>query len=426
MVGSALLLFQFGTVPLPAQTNAPRELTSRYLFIVDTSAAMSRTAPGAQTAIGNLLRSGLSGQLRSGDTVGVWTFAEQLNAGRFPLPHWSPERTEAVASNVVAFLRSQRHPKKSRCEIVAPARERIIRDSCKLTALLVTDGDEKISGTPYDHEIQAALGQHFKAQQRARQPFVIVLRTSRGQFINATVNLAPWTVEFPAFPPEPKVVEAPKPKPPQKKPAPRPAARPNAAGTTNPARSQLMGINATGKVESASTSSTPVSTPSNPSETTPAPAQIPSPALNDAATRPITPATTVLNSAASPPEPAAALASIEIAKPPLTLGVQTKPPPPAVSTQAVEPTPLSAPIPPVEPAPVPQSTTALSRPAKNLPTNDRAIANPPEPGALAVQPPEPGRHRARAGAAGRRILFRPATPRSQCFPCQSHHPLIGC
>src|ERR1041384_6467004 len=113
-VVAMLFVFPFLTRPLSAQTNAPRASTSRYLFIVDTSAAMRRCAPAAQKAIGSLVHSGLGRQLRVGDTVGVWTFDEELHAGRFPLQQWSPERNAAVASNVLAFLQAQRFQKQSR------------------------------------------------------------------------------------------------------------------------------------------------------------------------------------------------------------------------------------------------------------------------------------------------------------------------
>src|SRR5437667_6721705 len=62
---------------------APRTNASagRYLFIVDTSFSMHRRAANTRKVAGDLLLSGLNGQLRPGDTIGVWTFNEKLNAG---------------------------------------------------------------------------------------------------------------------------------------------------------------------------------------------------------------------------------------------------------------------------------------------------------------------------------------------------------
>src|SRR5262245_16773583 len=71
-----LLVLSSRPACLSAQTNAMRDLSSRYLFIVDKSAAMKRCASATQKAVENLLRSALNGQLQPGDSLGVWTFEE--------------------------------------------------------------------------------------------------------------------------------------------------------------------------------------------------------------------------------------------------------------------------------------------------------------------------------------------------------------
>ena len=373
LASAALLAILVLALPLPAQTNAPRDLTSRYLFIVDTSAAMTRCAPAVQKTIGNLLRSSMSAQLHPGDTVGVWTFDEELHAGRFPLQRWSPALAELVASNLVAFLQTQKLQGKSRFDVIAPELERIVQESSKLTVLLVTDGDGKISGTPFDSEIQSSIAQHFKMQQKAHMPFVIVLRASRGQFIHATVNLAPWPVEFPAFPPELEVVETPKPKPPAPKPAEvKPVPRaivpslivigekaispPPSTAPTSAAPTALV------KVETSGPPITLAPTPLNPAETkTPAP--ILAPTRNEPATQPATPSTKT-------PLPAAPPTALPETRPPAE---PTTPPPAGVGETKPAPAPVNTP--PAEPAPSP--------PAPSL------IEPAPAPETLAVQP-EPG------------------------------------
>ena len=194
---------------LCAQTNPP-PAPGRYLFIVDTSAAMKRYAPAAYKAVENLLLSSMSAQLKRGDTVGVWTFNEQLFAGRLPLQVWSPETAALVNTNVLSFLKTQAFSGASRFETVVPTLSRVVENSDRLTVLLVSDGNEEISGTPFDWQIQTALGNSFKAQQKARMPFITVLRAQHGEFVNAFVNRAPWPVEFPQFPPESKTAVAPK------------------------------------------------------------------------------------------------------------------------------------------------------------------------------------------------------------------------
>ncbi len=190
-------------------TNPP----GRYLFIVGTSMAMRPRAAAVQKALDNLLQSSLHGQLQGGETVGLWTYDENLHAGQFPLQHWTPELSTHVASNVLAYLRAQRYTGASHFERVWPTLTQVVRQSERLTILLVTDGSERITGTPFDREINGYLRQESQKQLKAREPFITVLRTQRGAFVGCSLNSAPWPVEFPGFPPLPLKVEAPKPNP---------------------------------------------------------------------------------------------------------------------------------------------------------------------------------------------------------------------
>lgn len=196
-----------------AQTNAPATSADRFLLILDTSAAMRRRATGVRQAVESLLNTSMGAELERGDTLGIWTFSDELQAGRFPLQTWTPDTSEQVASNILNFVRAQTNAGASRYEMVHPVLQRVIQESPRLTVLLFSDGDEPISGTPFDWQIERALASKYRQQQRARMPFITVLRSVRGQVVSATVNMAPWPVEFPKFPPEPKLVEQPKPKP---------------------------------------------------------------------------------------------------------------------------------------------------------------------------------------------------------------------
>src|SRR5882724_1036018 len=89
LVCAAVLL----ATALHAQTNSPAPAaphSSRYLLIVETSRSMQRRTQGTLDAVRTLLASGMGGQMRRGDTLGVWTFNDQLYAGSFPLQTVSP------------------------------------------------------------------------------------------------------------------------------------------------------------------------------------------------------------------------------------------------------------------------------------------------------------------------------------------------
>src|SRR5205823_8758446 len=143
-------------------------VSSRYLFIVETSRTMQPRAAGAQRAVRDLLVSGMRGQLRRGDTLGVWTFNEALYTGKFPLQKWSPEAKDEIASNIANFLGSQKYEKKADLKQVVPAFDKLVQGSDYITIILVTDGDEKVTGTPYNGQINEFF-QLWREQQRKEQ-----------------------------------------------------------------------------------------------------------------------------------------------------------------------------------------------------------------------------------------------------------------
>lgn len=194
---------------LPAQVPGPAATSSgRYLLIVETSSSMRRRAQAVQETVRTLLRSDMNGQLRSGDTLGVWTFNEELYAGRLSLQLWTPGRREVVAQNIIEFLKQQSCEKQARLENVVPELAHVIKSSGALTVLLISAGEKEIRGTPFDRQINAAYLRWRHEMRRTQQPFITVLRARNGQLTGHTVNMAPWPVEFPAFPPEPKAIAA--------------------------------------------------------------------------------------------------------------------------------------------------------------------------------------------------------------------------
>lgn len=235
-LGATLLLVGL-TYSLGAQTPAPRTnapvkpVAERFLLIVDTSAAMRKRAANVERVVGNLFAGGVGEQLHRGDTIGVWTYTDDLHAGQFPLQRWTPQTRAVIAKGIVDFLKSRKYEKTSRLTPVMAQVKSVVADSDKLTVLLISDGEEAPTGTPYDAPIAEAYRLNVADQRKQQMPFLTVLRAAKGKFIGFSVNTPPWPVEFPGFPAEPKpvalvaVVPEAKPKPPpvvEPKPKPEP------------------------------------------------------------------------------------------------------------------------------------------------------------------------------------------------------------
>jgi hypothetical protein len=206
----AVLLAGFFLVPaLRAQPAAPNG-DNRFLLIFDTSSDMKRRLPAVQKALNDMLATNLSGQLHPGDTIGVWTFGQDLHAGQFPLQHWEPDNAVMIASNITAFAGKQRYTKTTRFDALLPLLNQVVGGSERLTVLIFCDGKGEIHGTPYDVKINQIFQQCQGERQKARLPIVIGLRSQRGQYTKScTVSFPPQPVSLPVFPPLPEAVPAP-------------------------------------------------------------------------------------------------------------------------------------------------------------------------------------------------------------------------
>lgn len=215
LLAGLLVLGGVTQCPLRAQTNASKaaHAPDRYLLVVETSKSMQRRADAVLGSVGDLLGSGLNGQFRDGGTLGVWTFNRGLSAGIFPLQTWSASAQKDITQRTITFLKGQKYGQRANFDEVAPALSRIIEASEAIIVILISSGDVKIRGTPFDDRINAAYLPFREQQQKTRMPFVTVLRARQGQFVDYIVNMPPWPLQVPRWPEETKSVEAPRGKP---------------------------------------------------------------------------------------------------------------------------------------------------------------------------------------------------------------------
>src|SRR5213594_3829612 len=166
-----------------AQTNSakPTLHSNRYLLVVETSRAMQRRSDGVLKAVQDLLASGMHGQLRRGDTLGLWTYNEELYAGQFPLQQWTPETHRNVAIKVLSFLKGQSYEKRANLDKAVAAMEGVIKNSEFITVILISTGEQPIQGTPLDEQINDFHKLWNAEQQKARMPFITVLRATNGK-----------------------------------------------------------------------------------------------------------------------------------------------------------------------------------------------------------------------------------------------------
>jgi len=215
-----------GVGPVPAsraQTSDP-PVANRVLLVFDTSSAMKRRQPAEDKAINRLFEITLNGALHRGDTVGVWTFNRDLHIGQFPLQEWSSDKASVLPAEIAGFLKQQHYTKETSFNDLLPTLdEDVVRTSPRLTTFIFCDGNGTVKDIPGTAVINASFKQHYHDMEKARVPFVIVLRSQFGRdgvgrYVGCTVNSADSIVipQFPPMfrPPPPTPVEAPAPPPP--------------------------------------------------------------------------------------------------------------------------------------------------------------------------------------------------------------------
>jgi hypothetical protein len=187
---------------------------SRYLLVVDISKSMLPRAPGSLAAIGELLATGLDGRIRDGDDLAVWTFSEELYAGRFPIQRWTAAEQGNISAHVLGHLRDQTIGKVANIEKLMTAVDYVVKDSDNITVVIITDGEQKFHGTPFDNQINDFLTRQEKKQKKAKMPFVIAVRAASGVMKDFAVSVPPQPIRIPAAPvPAPLPAPAPQPIP---------------------------------------------------------------------------------------------------------------------------------------------------------------------------------------------------------------------
>jgi hypothetical protein len=195
------LLLLAGMILLPglrAQTPPPPP-EKRVLLIFDTSASMKKRLPAEARAIKRLFGLSLAEQLEPGDSIGVWTFNQDVHMGNYPLQHWQVQDITAITANILDFVQTQHYSKTTSFDKLVPLINRVVGNSPRLLVVIFCDGEGQMSGTPFDSSVNAIFQQHAADMRKAREPIVIAFRVQSGQYTGSTINSAE-NINLPSFP----------------------------------------------------------------------------------------------------------------------------------------------------------------------------------------------------------------------------------
>ena len=171
-----------GIFLVPSARAQPQEkaVSGRFLFVFDTSWAMRNRVDAVQKALKAMFATSFSGQMHSGDSIGVWTFDQELQTRVYPLETWEPDSAVMIATNLVNFVGTRHYSGTARFESLQPWLNLVVTNSERLTVLIFCDGSVKAAGTTFDAGINEVFQEKQNEQYKAHQPFIIVLRSQLG------------------------------------------------------------------------------------------------------------------------------------------------------------------------------------------------------------------------------------------------------
>jgi hypothetical protein len=198
-------------IPSRAQNSAvqQRRMENRFLIVIDTSSAMKSRSDGVEEAVTGLLASNMKGELRKGDTIGLWTYNDRLSTD-FPMQVWSEKKQQAILNDVREHIHSLVYEKRAHLEKAWPTIHQIVTGSERLTIILIFDGSDSITGTTFDKDLRKLHKQYAREFRSAHIPFVTVLAAHNGAIFDFTIN-HPNLVMLPhmadPLPPPPEIIE---------------------------------------------------------------------------------------------------------------------------------------------------------------------------------------------------------------------------
>ena len=169
---------------------------------------MKRCSNTVTQVINELFQSEMSGEFRPGDTLGVWTYNEQLHT-EFPMQVWKGTNGARILRNVMTYLGEEHFEHKAHLDRVMPSVGQVMAQSERLTAIFVYDGSQEIEGTPFDKEINGLQKQYASEFRSKHMPFVTAISARDGKIFDYTVS-TPGTIRVPhtavAYVPPPTTV----------------------------------------------------------------------------------------------------------------------------------------------------------------------------------------------------------------------------
>jgi len=172
---------------------------NRFLFVVETSAATARLAHGGRQAVFDLIFTGIAGQMKPGDTFGLWTFNDKVSAGVYPMQLWDPDNNMELATSVGQFLRAQKYQNKGRLDLAVKQIMPVARTVQDLNIFIISDPATHLPDDPLEQGYKPDNSKIAARARQSKQPLVTTLVVRNGAISNVVMTVGSEPIRLPAL-----------------------------------------------------------------------------------------------------------------------------------------------------------------------------------------------------------------------------------
>ena len=129
-----------------------RSLNATFVFVIDVSSSMSPRMQTAGLTVADMIERGISGKLKDGDTIHLWTYTDRLNTNIMPALKWVATDARHI-SNLVFLKIKNLSATKNYAVPIDVNRVLTAGNLSNVTIYIVTDGNRKVQGIPIEEEI---------------------------------------------------------------------------------------------------------------------------------------------------------------------------------------------------------------------------------------------------------------------------------
>ena len=172
---------------------------NRFLFVVETSSASSRLEHGGRQAAFDLIYSGIYGQMRAGDTFGIWTFNENVFAGFYPMRTWSPEINMELAASAGQFLKKQSYDKTGRLSNALKQVVTLAGAVKDVNILVISDPGNAPDDSPVGADYGTTYQRRAVEARPRKKPIITTIVAKNGSVSNWLVTVAGDPIRLPAY-----------------------------------------------------------------------------------------------------------------------------------------------------------------------------------------------------------------------------------